>query len=76
MRLPVAQASLSLCLILAACSADQGANGPAAIAPAPQEAPVFPEREVFFGDLHLHTSYSLDAAGEFNVSTTPEQAGS
>ncbi len=46
-----------------------------AVSPAPAEtaaAPEFPERP-FFGDTHLHTSYSVDA-GAFGARLTPRDA--
>ena len=51
------------------------APGSTAVSPAPAEtaaAPEFPERP-FFGDTHLHTSYSVDA-GAFGARLTPRDA--
>src|SRR5262249_14120400 len=42
-------------------------------APAGASAPVA-ERKAYFGDLHLHTSYSFDAYVMFPSRVTPEQA--
>ena len=36
--------------------------------------PANPEREAYFGDLHLHTSYSFDAYVLYGTQVTPEQA--
>jgi len=65
-------------LVLSACS--RQASPPATVdaaapAPAPAEnavAPAFPERP-FFGDTHLHTSYSMDA-GAFGARLGPRDA--
>lgn len=38
-----------------------------------EAVPTNPEREAFFGDLHLHTSYSFDAAAS-GTATTPDDA--
>jgi Protein of unknown function (DUF3604) len=46
--------------------AQAGGGGPSAIA-------VNPEREAFFGDLHLHTAFSFDAIAS-GTQTTPEDA--
>src|SRR4029434_3163107 len=49
-----------------------------AIAPAqPAEAPApqpNPERNAYFGETHVHTSWSLDAFAFGNTITTPEDA--
>ena len=45
------------------------APAPAAQAPAPN-----PERDAYFGETHVHTSWSLDAFAIGNVLTTPGDA--
>jgi len=53
-----------------------GCGGEVVPTPAAPSAPCAehnPLRNVYFGDLHVHTAYSFDAHG-FDVRTTPEQA--
>jgi hypothetical protein len=45
----------------------------APVATAPARPPANPLREAYFGDLHLHTSYSMDAFA-FGARTTPEDS--
>lgn len=52
---------------------------PAAAAPeakpsAASEVAVYPERQAFFGDLHLHTTNSFDAYMLMGTKTTPDEA--
>ncbi len=51
------------------------AEAPAPAAPAPQPAPAAPAfpQHVYFGDTHLHTSYSMDA-GAFGARLGPRDA--
>lgn len=48
-------------LMLAACGRSDGVNGPAPPVDAPRCLHYSAERQPFFGDLHVHTKYSLDA---------------
>ena len=70
----------ALVLALAACSG--GDAPPATDAPvtdggadadAGKDAPKGHPTQVFFGDTHLHTSFSMDA-GLFGATTTPDDA--
>ncbi|MXO71011.1 DUF3604 domain-containing protein [Alteraurantiacibacter buctensis] len=56
---------------LAACSAESEAPAPSPRQQA--EIPANPLRNAYFGDLHLHTSYSLDAAAS-GTNTVPDDA--
>ena len=68
---PPATSGLLAAVLLAACGqADRAATTPASNAVA--EAPTG-ERQVYFGDLHLHTRNSLDAAAA-KTNTTPDDA--
>lgn len=58
-------------LVLAGCSAENEAPPPVARQQA--EIPANPLRNAYFGDLHLHTSYSLDAAAS-GTNTVPDDA--
>ncbi len=69
----VCTAILATCLATAGCSEpppQQRSADPAVPAVAP---PANGDRNVYFGDLHLHTSYSLDAAAS-RTQTVPEDA--
>jgi hypothetical protein len=69
--------------ILGACARKAGeaaapaAEQPTAAAPAPAQASTLPapnpERNAYFGDLHLHTGYSMDAFA-FGTTLTPDDA--
>ena len=70
-------AAVLAALFLSACSKPEAPpSSEVAAAPEPPAevavAPAFPERP-FFGDTHLHTSYSVDA-GAFGARLTPRDA--
>jgi hypothetical protein len=75
----LAAVSVALALVLAGCNAKpaapakQEATTPAS--PAASESRPAPNllRNAYFGDLHLHTSYSMDAFA-FTTRTTPEDS--
>src|SRR5260370_19392664 len=62
-----AAAVLLPAVVVTAAVAAQGSDITAGIA-------ANPEREAFFGDLHLHTSYSFDAYLLFGAKVDPENA--
>jgi hypothetical protein len=65
----------SLCLPLFAACAEEKAPAPQGqvVAEKPQTVDHNPERNAYFGDLHIHTKNSFDAY-IFNVRTTPNDA--
>ncbi|MGC1271767.1 MAG: DUF3604 domain-containing protein [Croceibacterium sp.] len=67
--------SLALSLALSACAQQPASPAPEAGVAAPGVDPLATagDRQVFFGDLHLHTSESLDAAAS-KTETTPDDA--
>ncbi len=73
LRRPIAAAAVAL---LAACS-DRGSSGgppdPGYVEVREPCASHDPQRQAYFGDLHVHTTYSFDA-NAFDVRVTPEQA--
>jgi hypothetical protein len=66
---------LSAALIVAGCTARTERDATAEAPPArPAPKGVVGERHVYFGELHLHTSFSFDAWAAVGTKTTPEQA--
>ena len=82
-RLSCAVLSLGLFLVLqTGCNKSQNktangpqpANSPAASSPSAEAMPARnPLKNAYFGDLHLHTGYSMDAFA-FGTRTTPEDS--
>ncbi len=64
---------LALLLALAGCSSAPASEGPRPALGEGAEIPANPLRNAYFGDLHLHTSYSLDAAAS-GTNTVPDDA--
>jgi len=75
-RRPTALGALSAWLLFACAAMDEAdSQTPAPIAPSQGASaiPHNPHKEVFFGDLHIHSAWSLDAF-TFRVRVTPEDA--
>jgi len=66
-RVAVTAAVTVACTALLSAPAAHGADTVSGIA-------VNPEREAYYGDLHLHTNYSFDAYMEFGAQVDPEGA--
>jgi hypothetical protein len=62
-------------LIVAGCTAQADTTAkPAGPGKAAQAAAVAGQRHAYFGEMHLHTSYSFDAWGLMATKTTPDDA--
>jgi hypothetical protein len=59
---------------LAACAPTQKAQSPTGAAAAADSPVAAAERQVFYGELHLHTSYSFDAWGLMGTKIGPEES--
>jgi len=67
---------IAMAMLISGCSAEKGPDGDRHVALAPGETAgeeANPDRNVYFGDLHIHTKNSFDAY-IFNVRTTPDDA--
>jgi len=67
---PLVAAATAAVLLPVALATAAVATGPDVVAGIPAN----PEREAYFGDLHLHTSYSFDAYILFGAKVDPENA--
>src|SRR5262245_52219003 len=64
-----------LALAVAGCAPGPLALAPTGAAVQAADTPVAPaERRAFFGELHLHTSYSFDAWGLMGTKIGPDEA--
>jgi len=61
-------------LIVASCTAQADTAAKAPATPAETAAASAADRRAWFGELHLHTSYSFDAWGLMATKTTPDDA--
>src|SRR6185436_7812757 len=81
-RILIAVVCIGLVAVLGACKAQTGKEqsdtdktAPGVESrPDPQAVPSNPDRDVFFGQTHTHTSWSMDAYLIGNHITTPEDA--
>jgi hypothetical protein len=64
---------MAMLLLLLPVLAAHAQRSTATSGPRTADVPVNPEREAFFGDLHLHTGFSFDAAAS-GTETTPDDA--
>ena len=73
MRTPLF-AVAAACLLLTAGCAEPPVAARGGAAPAGASVPLNPERDVYFGDLHVHTMLSMDAYYLFGTRLGPENA--
>ncbi len=73
MRTPLSAAAAA-CLLLSAGCAGPPVAAQGGAAPAGAAVPLNPERDVYFGDLHVHTMLSMDAYYLFGTRLGPEDA--
>ena len=73
MRTPLF-AVAAACLLLTAGCAEPPVAARGGAAPAGASVPLNPERDVYFGDLHVHTMLSMDAYYLFGTRLGPEDA--
>ena len=73
MRTPLIAAAAA-CLLLSAGCAEPPVAARGGAAPAGAPVPLNPERDVYFGDLHVHTVLSMDAYYLFGTRLGPEDA--
>ncbi len=73
MRTPLFAAAAA-CLLLSAGCAEPPVAARSGAAPGGAPVPLNPERDVYFGDLHVHTMLSMDAYYLFGTRLGPEDA--
>ena len=73
MRAPLFAAAAT-CLLLSAGCAEPPVAARGGAAPVGAPVPLNPERDVYFGDLHVHTMLSMDAYYLFGTRLGPEDA--
>ncbi len=74
MKAPLFAAAAACLLSAAACAEPPDAAPDGTGAPAGDSVPLNPERDVYFGDLHVHTMLSMDAYYLFGTRLGPEDA--